>query len=229
LISRTRLGIALLLLSAACGGNLSGGTPLDAGADASQTGSGGSSGTSSATTIVSTTSGSITTTGTGGAGGSRVDWGACVGPGECTPEYKGCCEACGVPDIHDYVGVNAKYLSQFRQEVCPVQPPCVPCVPAPRPFFAARCMAGRCEAIDIRQVPELSKCANDTECRLRKGLDCCECGASGAFTSVSIYGQMALGALVCPPMTGCAECAPTPPANLKAVCLMNHCDLAMGL
>jgi hypothetical protein len=219
----SRVGIVLFVLSLGCGGNLSGGAPLDAGADASQTGSGGGSGAGI------TTSGSTTTTGSGGAGGGRVDWNACAGPGECTPEYKGCCEACGVPDIHDYVGVNAKYLSQFREEVCPVQLPCPPCVPAPRPFFAARCTAGRCEAIDIRQVPELSKCANDGECRLRKGLDCCECGASGDWTSVSIYGQMALGALVCPPMTGCAECAPIPPADLRAVCLMNHCDLAMGL
>ena len=237
-----RRGLFLFILALGCGGNVVSGEPDDAGIDVSRGAGGTGTVTTSSTTNGSTTIGStgpvtvtVTSTtggggntGAGGAGGAggAVDWNLCGGPGECTPMYKGCCEACVVADIANFAGVNVKYLQQFQQEICPFPPPCDACIPAPKPFFGARCVSGRCQVFDVRQVPEFSKCGVDTDCRLRKGLSCCECGSTGEWTSVSIFGQMPLTAAVCAPMSACLDCAPTPPPGLKAVCTMNHCDLA---
>jgi hypothetical protein len=229
-----RQGAFLSIFALACGGNVVTGEPGDAGNDVSQAGAGGgtvatsTAVTSGSGTSVSTATGSAGSPGTGGAGGAGggTDWGACGGPGECTVQYNGCCEACVVANIGDFVGVNAKSVQQFRQQICPFPPPCDPCIPAPKPFFGARCTNGRCEVFDVRQVPEFSKCGVDGDCRLRKGLDCCECGAPGEWTAVSNSGEAPLSQAVCAPMTACDDCAPTPPPGLKAVCTMNHCDLA---
>jgi hypothetical protein len=132
-----------------------------------------------------------------------------------------------VPTIDRFAGVNPKYDDAFRTFTCPVPTPCPKCATAPNPYIGARCVASHCQAFDTRQEPELSKCAVDTDCRLRKGLDCCECGSQGPWTAISIAGQTALQAAECAPMSLCADCLPVPPANTMAVCVDGHCEVSV--
>jgi hypothetical protein len=196
-----------------------------------------------------TTGGSATTGGIGGSGGAGgggkagaggkaggsgagggvdggVDWGQCSGAGQCTAELTGCCAPCGMQELQHFAGVNSKYIDAFKTFTCPVPMPCPRCATAPNPYIGARCVNSRCQAFDTRQVPEFSKCALASDCRLRKGLECCECGSLDDWTAVSIAGQAALTATVCAPMSACPDCAPQPPANMKAVCNGGHCEVA---
>jgi hypothetical protein len=128
-----------------------------------------------------------------------------------------------------FAGVNPKYTDAFRAFTCPVPEPCPRCATAPNPYIGARCVSSHCQAFDTRQVPEFSKCTVDTDCRLRKGLDCCECNSDGQWTAISVAGQAALTAAECAPMTGCADCLPVPPTNAKAACVQNHCEIVVAV
>jgi hypothetical protein len=211
-----------------CGGSLFNGDFADAGRDAS---SGGPT-TTAGTTVGDVVSSAVTsgaggtggTSGTGGAGG--VDWGACSGPGECIPLIAGCCGICGMPEIDVYRGVNRTQVPAFGMATCPMPVPCPRCVTLPNPYIGALCAAGRCRPFDVRQAPEFSKCAVDSDCRLRKGLDCCECGSSGQWTAISTIGQMALYSATCGPNSACEDCLPLPPAGARAVCVQGHCEIA---
>jgi len=223
------------VLALGCGGNLfSSGN--DAGADSSSTGSGdtvgvGTTGTTASTGTNAGSGGGVGTggagghAGTGGAGGG-VDWSLCSGPGQCTAALTGCCGPCGMPQLASFAGVNRQRLDSFRAATCPVPAPCLACVMAPNPYIGARCDGTRCQVFDLRSTPEFSKCAVDSDCRLRKGLDCCECGSLGEWTAVSVAGQPALSGALCAPNTGCADCLPLPPPGTTAVCIGGHCEVA---
>ncbi|HEX9294923.1 MAG TPA: hypothetical protein VF881_03790 [Polyangiaceae bacterium] len=164
--------------------------------------------------------------GGGGAGGAAgVDWGVCSGPGQCVLEKKGCCNPCGTPVLDSFAAVNASYVEAYQAATCPVPMPCPRCATVPNVYFAARCVGTHCQAFDVRQVPELSACSVDGDCRLRLGLDCCECGSLGQWTAVSLSGLAALGTTVCAPDTACDDCAPTPPAGTTPICSGGHCEV----
>jgi hypothetical protein len=236
---RFAFGLWMGALALGCGGATFVGETHDAGPDASSTGSGSSTtstGSGSGTTTTTTsstggttgsTTGSATTSGAGG-GDAGVDWSQCSGPGQCSAQLLGCCAPCGMPTVDNFAGVNPKYTDVFRAWTCPMPTPCPRCATSINPYIGALCSGTHCKAFDSRNVPEFSKCTTETDCRLRKGLDCCECGSQGPWTAVSIDGLAALNAAVCAPMTGCADCAPIPPAGTKAVCVQGHCEISAG-
>jgi hypothetical protein len=129
--------------------------------------------------------------------------------------------------LGNFAGVNSTYTDAFRAFTCPVPTPCPKCATAPNPYIGARCVSSHCQAFDTRQVPEFSMCTVNDDCRLRKGLDCCECGSTGEWTAVSFAGEAALDQAVCAPMTGCLDCLPVPPPSTTAVCVQGHCEIAV--
>jgi hypothetical protein len=191
----------------------------DGGADASISGAGGTGGGGT---------GGGGDDGTGGERAASADWSACSGPGQCIVVTTGCCTPCNVPQLSGVAGVNAKATAGFRAVTCPVPTSCPGCGLDPNPSLGARCVAGHCEAFDVRQVPEYSACSVNEECRMRKGLDCCECGTA-PWTAVSVKGASALDAAMCAPGTVCNDCAPVPPAGVIVGCISGHCDFSVLL
>jgi hypothetical protein len=91
------------------------------------------------------------------------------------------------------------------------------------PNIMARCESGRCRKFDIRSDPTYTKCGTDQECTLRKGLECCQCGAQGDWVAISRVGEMLLTGQVCAPNSVCPSCVPVPPAGTSAVCRNGAC------
>jgi len=191
------------------------------GAQAGGSGSGGGAGAAGA-------GGGAGTGGSGGQGGSvgPALWSLCSGPGQCVIEHTGCCDPCGTPLLESFAGVNRNSVDAFRLGTCPTPTRCTECATAPNVYFGARCVGGQCQAFDVRQVPEFSACTKESDCTLRKGLDCCECGSEAPWTALSVSDASALKAAVCVPHDACPNCLPAPPSNLAAVCSANHCEVA---
>ena len=169
------------------------------------------------------------TGGAGGAGGS-TDWTACDGPGQCVAALKSCCASCSAPTVDQFAGVNAMFASDFHSLQCSTPVACPNCAGIENPNIAARCVSGKCEAFDVRKVPEFSACDAQNTCQLRLGLGCCVCGAGGGASSqpwvaVSGSGEGALTQAECAPNTACADCLPVPPDNLLAACMSGVCQV----
>jgi hypothetical protein len=137
-----------------------------------------------------------------------------------------CCGTCGVPELPAFAGVNENYVQNYRAEKCPAPYACpaLACLTAENPNIAARCTMGHCEAFDVRKVAAYSACQLDTDCALRAGLGCCECGAT-TWVAVSHSGEQAIPAAECAPNAACADCLPVPPINARAICQSNVCQL----
>jgi hypothetical protein len=182
------------------------------------------------------------TGGTGGAGGITVDagtdWYACNGPAQCSLVSKSCCGPCEPTQLSQYVAVNDKYATAYKESLGCGNIACAPCMmPSDptqinRPQLFAICQANRCTAVDVR-LSAFSKCSADTDCKLRWGLACCEAcsGTTGGLVAVSTVASE-LGSLVCSPYAGaCLPCVPTYPANASAKCggtagTAGHCRVA---
>jgi len=169
--------------------------------------------------------------GQGGGGGGSVDAGvdftACDGPGQCVAVEATCCGTCGVPQLVNFVGLNAKQVQAYHQEKCPLPVPCPACAQGTNPNIAARCDSGHCKVFDVTKVSEYSGCSTDSDCHLRSGLGCCVCNGpdSAAWVSVNQSGEQAISKIMCAPMTGCAACVPVPPPGYAAFCNVGVCGI----
>lgn len=157
---------------------------------------------------------------------TAIDFASCSQPGTCALATNGCCGTCGTPKLADFTPINTARAAEFRAFTCTdPTPPCPGCATMEDPNLQAFCRGGRCTGVDIR-TDALSMCTTDDDCALRYEA-CCECGASGDHTIIAIRRDK-LGAYSterCPPMTGCPECAPTYPAEMRAACdpATKHC------
>jgi hypothetical protein len=95
------------------------------------------------------------------------------------------------------------------------------------PNLAATCEAGACAGFDVRQEADLSGCTTEADCTLRYGLGCCEACQGSEFNLVAVnVNQSAFSAKMCgSDPVGCPDCAPQYPANKKAACVANHCQV----
>ncbi|HMI86091.1 MAG TPA: hypothetical protein VK550_18470 [Polyangiaceae bacterium] len=195
---------------------------------ASATGTGGVVTTGSGTTVGGTTTGtggSGAKGGTGGSGGAggTIDFGACTGPGQCELAPVKCC-LCGILGLEVLEAINSANRTAYLQQTCGLNPPpCPNCAATIEPHLMARCESGRCTKVDMSKDPTYTKCGSDQECMLRKGLACCECGATGDWVAIGRVGNKLLISEVCPQMSACPDCAPTPPAGVSAVCRNGAC------
>ena len=168
--------------------------------------------------------------GTGGGAGragdvdSGPDFGACSGPGQCILAPVSCCGVCGQPTAADFVAINSLYADFYQKQRCPIALPCPACATATNPNLGARCVLGRCQVFDVQKVPEYSSCQATSDCVLRNGVGCCECGGNG-WVAVSQSGNAALGRDECAPNSACPACAPVPPPGTFATCIGNACNV----
>jgi hypothetical protein len=165
------------------------------------------------------------------AGG--VDWGACAVPSECILSANTCCGVCGMPELGDVDGVHRERTAEHYLAVCPDSADgpidCPDCPVALNPDLIPTCAAGRCAVIDVG-MEALSECSDDSECVVRVP-DCCPCGAdTSPYRLIALRGDRVgdYEARVCDPGTGCPECEPMYPADVRAICgAEGHCQIEL--
>lgn len=193
------ISIALLL---GCGGS----STNDAAAGGAGGGSGGSSGSA----------------GSGATCGAPA-WKACTGPMQCVLATDDCC-LCGMPELQDFEAIHQNHASK-----CTCDGPVCGCATALNPNLAASCENGQCVAWDVRTTAKYSACTDDTQCKLRMGLECCESCQGGEWGLVAIRSdsESALVAAACAPNTGCDDCVPAYPPDAHARCVAGFCSVVV--
>jgi len=142
---------------------------------------------------------------------------ACMGPGDCALVDPVCCR-CN-PGLSDLLAVNRQYVNDILAPCELVD--CDGCTaPAFSSWFTSLCEEGHCKAVDAREH-ELTECTVDTDCRLRMGLGCCDCGSQVVAVNVNV----SVEALVCPEGGCMADCAPQYPPDAVAACFAGRCGV----
>ncbi len=194
----------LLTLLVACGGTT----------DVFDDGSGGAGGsTSSSTSSNGSTSSSTSSSGTNTA---------CADSLECELVSETCCGVCGMPTLDDMVALHEDDVAAHVQDVCAGLVDCPDCPSMPNPHLFAYCDAGLCKGATVTDDAQ-GGCQDSTDCKLRVGLDCCECGAEGPLTAIPIAYEPKLQELVCDGDYGCPECAPAYPSDAEPYCDQGAC------
>lgn len=152
-----------------------------------------------------------------------VDYFSCVAAGDCVLGFNTCCGPCGIPKLTDYTAVNKAKAEAWAKKACATPIPCPDCVVWDERSLMAFCTAGKCTAVDVRTDP-VSECATDADCVLRTA-ECCECGGDVAHPiAIARKSLSAYAGKVCPPDTGCTECAPVYPSTFRPACdATKHC------
>jgi len=128
-----------------------------------------------------------------------------------------------MPDLDDKVALHEDDVFQYREDVCVDSEGCPICYSEPNPDLFAYCEAGLCKGADVKGDP-LGGCVGASDCKLRLGLECCECGnEDGLLTAIPIAYEQKLQELVCEPGFGCPECAPVYPIGAEPWCEAGHC------
>src|SRR5262249_20618719 len=156
---------------------------------------------------------------------------SCNGPGQCEAIPSACCPMCRQLQLADFIGVNSSLASAYEKDHCSDNAGCpaVGCATLPNDNIGAYCNQGTCNVFDVTQPPEFSGCETDSDCVLRHGLGCCECGGGGDWVAVSVKGRATLTSVECGANTACDECAPAPPPGEQAFCLQNVCTIVRPL
>lgn len=141
---------------------------------------------------------------------------------DCTVRSAGCCRACEPAKREELRAIPIAYADV---ETCP-DVACGACPPydgePERPYYGATCTNQRCELMDVRDT-ELGTCAADGDCRLRRGLECCECGGDGPWVAISNQ-PLAVANLLCGAPLACDQtCDRSPPEDLRASCVAGRC------
>jgi hypothetical protein len=140
---------------------------------------------------------------------------ACQASSDCVVDH-GCCGYCDISGVEDLVAVHRSYAG-FNAPGCAALD-CDWC-PAPPEIehFGAQCQAGRCELFDVRESG-LAECTEDSDCRLRAGLGCCEACDSTGMVAVSADFDTLSQALCSDEPLACPPCVPVYPEDVAAVC-----------
>ncbi len=206
--------IALLTaaLIAACGGS----SVVDNSFD---DGTGGSTTSSSS----SSTSSSSSSSSTGGP-----NFGSCSEPGVCVLHAPGCCGVCGKPTLGQLDAINQSATQAHYDATCDDPAgPCPGCASQPNPDLFAYCDLDKkqCVGADFATHP-LNTCKQPSDCTLRYGLSCCECGSEGLGLTAVPVDYSPVAELVCAGDVGCLECQPTYPQDVMADCVGGKCVVA---
>ncbi len=216
-----------VVVAIGCGGSSTSDNNAGGSGGSGATSSGGTS--SGGTSSGGTSSGGTSSGGSAGSGGGAAGANQCGGPGskgctepsDCVLATDNCC-LCGVPEITDYQAINSQFTGQ-----CTCTGPACGCASAENPNLAATCNTGSCEGFDVRQVDAYSGCTTETDCSLRLGIGCCEACTGGEYNLIAVKSdQSALTQALCGSAgANCPDCAPQYPANKKAACVDNHCQV----
>ena len=144
---------------------------------------------------------------------------------DCRLAPASCCGACGAYTRDDIVSMTPDALEAYRASACAGGIGCPACYQAPDPALLPVCEAGSCGVLDLYDPAmdhrsAFTACETDSECMLRVAA-CCECGATidgSTVVAIRVDQLAAFEALLCPPGTGCPECAPLYPDYLFTHC-----------
>lgn len=130
---------------------------------------------------------------------------------DCTLDSTGCCGVCDSDQVsaQSFIAYNRKYAAKVRtcgDVACGACPP-PPVVGTLKNFFA-NCVHGECVVQDLRTLAETA-CTKSSECRVRRGTDCCPGCNSEATVAVRADGSFER--LVCGDAdVACDACASEP-------------------
>ena len=128
-----------------------------------------------------------------------------------------------MPTLSDMVALHQDDVSAHFDEVCTDPVGCPDCPYQENPNLYAYCDAGVCKGADVTSDP-LGGCQSPSDCKLRWGLECCECTYDGGMlTAIPVAFEQKLQQLVCEPDFGCPECLPAYPADATAECHEGQC------
>lgn len=138
-----------------------------------------------------------------------------------------CCGPCEPLEMTDLTAINQTHLAKRRcDKLCGACPSLGVGERETRNYFLAGCVAHKCRVIDIRGTPmtpdhtELVRCADDSDCKLRLGAQCCE-ACSGEPIAVNGNANFCPdGAVTCP------ACAPRIPPGYSTSCVQGRCVLS---
>ncbi|MCB9595356.1 MAG: hypothetical protein H6719_21735 [Sandaracinaceae bacterium] len=136
---------------------------------------------------------------------------------DCRMRPRGCCPACGVPELADVTAVAAgapEDPDRCAESTCPA------CETEPNPNLFATCQAGHCVVVDVRQ-DSLSLCATDADCAVIRP-DCCACRPG--YVAVSAGAEADYYRRQCGEVPLCSPCEPHAiPASQVGRCVEGHC------
>jgi hypothetical protein len=146
---------------------------------------------------------------------------ACHVPGDCTIDL-GCCGMSGEANLGNLTAVNWAYSSARSPECALVD--CAFQQPEGIEHFGAACSAGHCAVYDVR-TDDLSACSEDSDCKLRNGLNCCEgCGESGWVAIAAAQESTLTNPCIEIP---CPACEAVEPEGMRAACNAGHCQVVV--
>lgn len=145
----------------------------------------------------------------------------CEDAPDCGLVHRGCCPPCEAPELAEVAAVSGRARDAFRRAECPEPLVCPACVAPTNEHLFATCVAGTCEAIDVR-ADALSACASDDECVVI-GRDCCNCDPR--YVAVRSGQESAYYRAQCGEVPLCSPCEPHEvPARLIGRCTdRGHC------
>jgi hypothetical protein len=150
----------------------------------------------------------------------------CEIPMDCTVVPSVCC-ACEKVGPHELIAIRRDSSDDFLQSTCgAIGCECEAAVP---PWAGATCIQGRCVAVDIRET-EYTECTVDTDCVLRRGLDCCEDCSLGGGEMVGVRKDRDVGELTCGALVDCEACSSeNEPRATSAICDSGRCTVSILL
>jgi hypothetical protein len=158
--------------------------------------------------------------------GGSPDMDACGEPADCVLTAAGCCAECDPVQARAFVALNRQFMQDYEAAKGCGDVQCGACPGMPEiertsQYFVPTCDAGQCTVVDIRET-SVTECADDSDCALRDGADCCEgCDGTGI---VGVNPNGGLGELVCGngPIA-CPGCEPMIPPELVTHCEAGRC------
>ena len=162
-------------------------------------------------------------------GGSGVAT-TCTTSADCTLIPTGCCAACTQEDPSQFEAVLRSRRDAEMRSNCPSGPPaCGPCGPSafdPKsPVLHARCEAGACRVVDLRDDVQTS-CTKDEECMVTTSGCCAPCSLDPlgwVAVRASISAEYPEGKTGNCQEVACNDCVPQPP---EAFCADDgHCAI----
>jgi hypothetical protein len=223
--SRSWMLVGLVSSLVACGSEVGSGGSGGAGG----TGGAAATSTGSDSTSVSTSSATGTSATTGVGGGPS--FAACSEPGTCALALKGCCAPCGAPTLDNFDAIFEGSVDAHRAAVCPdpAAEPCPKCPTVIDSTLFAYCDldAGACKGARLDDT-RFSECTKPSDCVLRLGLECCECGSTGDWVAVANAKLGELQQVLCTVDEACAKCQPQPPPEYSATCNAGRCEVVIA-
>jgi hypothetical protein len=161
----------------------------------------------------------------GGVGGvSNAAFASCQRHGDCVVTHRGCCTSCGETSLANVVALSRERVTDYRDASCALESPaCSSCTSFSNPYLVARCVEGRCTALDLFQAP-FTDCRVTADCNLRSNA-CCPCQHSAGVISVSVAQEPELRAQLCDADATCDDCSSLSVTDIDAGCREGRCVL----